>query len=158
MVATKSKSKFHGFGSSIVFITSVLASVVLIGATIACGGDLPNAKTGEKLPAGGGEPGKAYMAFVKAVKSDDIAAVRKLHTGTENESDSGMKEGVKFMKLTMPENLMITDGYATADRAALYVLGTFKEEMQYGRIEMVKKKEVGWQVGNESWSNQPQEK
>ena len=57
-----------------------------------------------------------------------MAAVRKLHMGTENESDSGMKEGIKFMKLTVPENLKVTDGYATADLAVLYVSGMFKKE------------------------------
>lgn len=154
MNAATRQSGFHNFGNSFVFIIGV-ATAVLVSSAIAFGGDFLDAKTGKKLPAGGGEPGKAYMAFVDAVKNDDIAAVRKLHTGTEKETDSGMKEGIAFMKLTLPENLKVIEGYATADLAALSVTGTFEKEKQYGTIEMVRKKDGGWQVGHESWSNTP---
>ncbi len=118
---------------------------------------LPDEKTGEKLPADGGEPGKAYMAFVRAVLARDIAGVRKLHEGTENEPDSEIEKGIEFLTLMMPQDLKVTGGYAKEDKAVLSLTGVMGKERQYGSVEMSRNKSGDWQAGREKWSNTPPE-
>jgi len=116
---------------------------------------LPDEKTGKKLPTGGGEPGEAYRAFIKAVLSKNIAGVRKWHQGTDKEPDSEIEKGIEFLTMMMPENLKVSGGFATKDRAVLYLRGTMEKEMQYGTVEMTKNKKGVWQTGSEKWSNTP---
>ena len=111
---------------------------------------------GAKLPADGGEPGKAYMAFIKAVRDKDFAGVRKWHSGAANEpADSEIAKGIEFMSDTADKNTKISGGYATADLATLYVSFVANKEKQYGEIEMIRSKNGVWQVGQQSWSNTP---
>lgn len=121
---------------------------------------LPDAKTGKKLPAGGGEPGKAYMTYHKAVQNKDINTVRKLAPAAEqdkNLTDKEINEILEFMAQLSPKNLKITEGYVKDKRAVLYLTGTVEGEKQYGTAEMILK-EGTWRVLKDSWSNTPPKK
>jgi len=116
---------------------------------------MPGEKTAKKLPSGGGEPGKAYMAFIKAIRDKDFAGVRKWHSGAAKEPDSEIAKGIEFMSDTADKNTKISGGYATAELATLYVSFVENKETQYGEIEMIRSKDGAWQVGKQSWSNTP---
>jgi hypothetical protein len=119
---------------------------------------LPDVKTGRTLPKGGGEPGNIYRAYLKAVREKDIAALRTLiPEKSQNMSDSEIKESLEFVAGLLPKNPKITDGYAKAGRAVLYVEGTLEGEKQYGTVELVKKGNT-WGIVKESWSNTPPKK
>ena len=119
---------------------------------------LPDAENGRTLPKGGGEPGKVYRAYLKAVRDKDIAALRILIPDkTQNMSDSEMKESVELVAGMSPKNPRITDGYAKKGRAVLYVEGTMEGEKQYGTVELLKKEKT-WGIVKESWSNTPPKK
>ncbi len=119
---------------------------------------LPDEKTGKPLPAGGGEPGKAYNVFVKAIRDKDLTTLRKMAPSPDEDvPDSELKEMLEFMAKTTPKNQKITKGYIKGDRAVLYVTGTLEGETQYGTMEMVQKDGI-WLMKNESWSNVPPKK
>lgn len=117
---------------------------------------LPDAKTGKVLPADGGEPGKAYNAYRKAIKDKDIAALRETapDAGAKDMSDDDLKRIVEFMAAMSPAELKINKGYVRGDKAVLYVEGVVEGEKQFGTVEMalVNKK---WFLEKESWSNKP---
>lgn len=119
---------------------------------------LPDVKTGRTLPRGGGQPGKVYRAYLKAVRDRDISALRTLVPDkTQNMSDSEMKESLEFVAGLLPKNPEIADGYAKEGRAVLYIEGTHEGEKQYGTVELVKKEKM-WGIVKESWSNTPPKK
>jgi hypothetical protein len=119
---------------------------------------LPDVETGRTLPKGGGQPGKVYRTYLKAVRDKDIAALRTLIPDkTQNMSDSDLKESLEFVAGMLPKNPKITDGYAKKGRAVLYVEGTLEGEKQYGTVELVRKENM-WGIVKESWSNTPPKK
>jgi len=121
---------------------------------------LPDAKTGKALPPDGGDPGKAYLNFVRAVHRKDLETIRKLAPLPEEGikyTDEELKGAMEFMAALTPKNPRITKGFVERDRAVLYVTGTLEKEKQYGTVEMIKK-EGSWRVKKESWSNTPPEK
>jgi hypothetical protein len=119
---------------------------------------LPDVMTGRTLPKGGGQPGKVYRAYLKAVRSKDVAALRTLVPDkTQNMSDSEIKESLEFVAGMLPKNPRITDGYAKEGRAVLYVEGALDGEKQFGTVELVKKENM-WGIVKESWSNTPPKK
>lgn len=116
---------------------------------------LPDAKTGTALPSGGGEPGKAYLAYVKTIHTKDLKGFRKsLSPDKANLSDDELKEGLEFLGQMTPKDLKITRGFMAGDRAVLYVFGTIEKEKEYGTIEM-KKTGAEWQMVSEKWSDKP---
>jgi len=119
---------------------------------------LPDAETGRTLPKGGGQPGKAYRAYLKAVLDRDVAALREfVPDKTQNMSDSEIKESLEFVAAMLPKNPKVTDGYVKKGRAVLYVEGTMEGEKQYGTVELLRKGKM-WGIVKESWSNTPPQK
>jgi hypothetical protein len=113
---------------------------------------LPNAKTGQALAADGGEPGKAFLAFIAAIHKKDLAAIRRMiPQGDPNIKD---EDELAFIAKMTPNDVKIEKGYLKDDRAVLYVKGTVEHEKTWGTIEMVKKDGRWWQ-GRMSWSDKP---
>ena len=115
----------------------------------------PNAKTGQKLPPGGGEPGKAYLALQDAIRKQDIAAIKKMKPADMPDmSDEDLKKGLALMAAMTPEKISIDEGYVAGDAAVLYVSGLLEKEKQYGTVNL---KKVGgaWHPAGEKWSNTP---
>lgn len=114
---------------------------------------LPDKNTGTALPPDGGEPGKAYLAYLKAIREKDIAAFRTfLSPDKANLSDEELKEGLEFLAQMTPADLTIGRGFVSGDRAVMYVTGTVEKETEYGTIEL-KKSGAGWRMHSEKWSN-----
>jgi hypothetical protein len=120
---------------------------------------LPSAKNGNRLPAGGGAPGKAYQAHRKAIRDKDVAALRRTAPGPETKdmSDSDLEKAIDFMNTISPTMPKIARGYVKGDRAVLYCEGIVDGEKQYGTVELAAKGKT-WFVVHEGWSNKPPKK
>ena len=120
---------------------------------------LPSAKNGKKLPANGGDPGKAYQAHRKAIRDKDIATLRRTAPDPRMKemSDSDLEKAIDFMNTISPATPKVTRGYVKGKRAVLYVEGVVDGEKQYGTVEMAAKGKA-WYVVREGWSNEPPKK
>ena len=109
----------------------------------------------EREEAGGGEPGKAYLEYCKAMETANIDALRNLVIA-ERAKDLDrpeMKEMLPMMKELRAKEIKITGGTGDASSAWLQVTG--KETggtASTGEVEM--KLEGGkWKVVKESWKS-----
>ena len=116
----------------------------------------PDTATGQKLPPGGGEPGKAWMALHQAILRKDIAAIKKMGPPGEmpDMSDEDLKKGLDLLALMTPEKIVIEDGYVRGDDAVLYMSGMQGGEKQYGTVRL-KRTNGSWRPAGEKWSNTP---
>jgi hypothetical protein len=115
----------------------------------------PDAKTGKKLPQGGGDPGKAYLALQDAIRKKDLTFIRKAKPADSPDmSDEDLRKGLEIMAAMTPPKITIDDGYVAGDAAVLYVSGVLEGEKQYGTVKLSR---VGgaWHPAGESWSNKP---
>ncbi len=106
---------------------------------------------GATLPADGGEPGKDYMTYVKAVHNRDGATIRKMAEVPPGTSDKDLKGQMEMVAAMTPTNQKIVSGTMNKDRAALRVTGMLEGKKQYGKIEMQKRGGV-WKITKEEWS------
>jgi hypothetical protein len=116
------------------------------------GVDVPAPPAGTALPAGGGDPGKAFTAFVAATAKKNWTAIRaasspwalemfdkSYNSAAENAESAGMllKAWVSLPKMK------ITGGLLRGDVAILDVEGeVFAGTMGLSRVQMVKSGEV----------------
>jgi hypothetical protein len=99
---------------------------------------------GDALPAGGGEPGAAYLAYVKAVKDGDIEALRA-HLGDSAEymlpkdDPESAKSYVETLKYGTPASATVTGGWLQGERAILKIDGKDGDgNVQRGVVLLVK--------------------
>jgi hypothetical protein len=123
--------------------------------------DVPVASTdhGAALPAGGGEPGKAYQAYATAVRARNAAAVKKLmpewrvNRMAKAEKDGQLNDYLDFLADEHGmASVKIDKGFATADTAVLVVTGKPRETGGSERKgEVILTKEAGtWRVAFEN--------
>jgi len=114
-----------------------------------------DASSGTKLPAGGGDPGKAYLAFDKASRTGNLAEMKKSASNTRpmpEMSAEETKQMIEMMKLLRPAKVKITGGFTSGDHATLNVEGedpSSKSKM-HGTIEMAREG-GGWKLLAEKW-------
>ena len=119
---------------------------------------LPNAQTGQKLPPGGGDPGKAYLAFQTAIQKKDLAAIKKLKPADAPDiPDEQLKGMLEMMAAMTPKDVKIAEGYVKGDVAVLYLTATQDGKPRYGTVEIRRASGVWWGV-KESWSDTPPRK
>jgi hypothetical protein len=131
---------------TILFVFALLISPVLFAA-----------ETAEKpttLPADGGEPGKAYMAYSKAFATGDIPALKKMVSAERANQldDPQMKEMLPMMQALQPKDIKILGGTMTSKDATLKAEGKAEgaEQKQTGEIHMILEDKI-WKVEKESW-------
>lgn len=97
---------------------------------------------GQDLPAKGGEPGKAYQAYVAALAKGDLSALRAL-TDQEHayrfpqDDDSRAKESLKSARDGEPLSAAILRGRIDGDHAVLWVEGVDRDDIRRrGRVRM----------------------
>ena len=141
-----------------------LTLILLFTALIASAGAVDralssDAETGKALPKDGGEPGKVYRAYLKAVKDKDVAVFRQIVMDPEVQkaSDEELKGMFEFVAMASPPEPKITKGYVQGDKAVLYLEGKMEGEMQYGIVKFARDKKT-WRIVKVSWSNTPPEK
>jgi len=104
----------------------------------------PFAPVGDPLPAGGGEPGAAFVAWCAAIHSGDIDRIRKFMPAEQAAmlDDPSLKdqlvEDLEFMKMMTPTEPVVIGGSSDGDTAILQVTGTMDGEAVNGEITMTK--------------------
>jgi len=104
---------------------------------------LPERGAGTALPADGGAPGAAYLAYVKARQDGDLATLLRHMPGEEAESlrdqDAQWRDfRLESMKETAPREMKVTGGALFEGFAVLTVVGTdWSGDSIEGRVKMV---------------------
>jgi hypothetical protein len=114
-----------------------------------------DASSGTKLPAGGGEPGKAYVAFDKAIRSGNLVELKKQASKDRplpELSAEETKQMLEMLKLMRPAKMKVTGGYVAGDRATLSVEGIDNDSKAKvtGTIEMALEDGL-WKIVAEKW-------
>jgi hypothetical protein len=111
----------------------------------------PVARKGTPLPAGGGEPAKAYQAYRKAMKAADFASLKKMIVPemVKQMDDPEFKQMFPMIQEMQPKNITITGGVMDGNDATLDVLNK-DEKNSLGTITMVKMNGA-WMLKKESW-------
>jgi hypothetical protein len=114
-----------------------------------------DASSGTKLPAGGGDPGKAYLAFDKAARAGNFAEMKKAASSKRPMPDMSAEEQqqmIEMMKLMRPASVKVTGGFVSGDHATLNVDAVDPDSKQkmHGTIEM-EKESGSWRLLAEKW-------
>lgn len=112
----------------------------------------PNAPIGEALPPDGGEPGKAYLAWVAAVHSGDLAQVKKLVSPDMAGSleDDDAQDMLEMIAAMTPTSVKILGGSSDGQTALLEVEGMMDGEKVHGTITLEKQGDL-WVSTDSSW-------
>jgi hypothetical protein len=136
---------------------AVIVLAVGIGALAAAGARVEakpatlDPSKGQRLPTGGGAPGKAYLAFNTAVRTGDIKMLKGLMpAGEPLPPDAELKQMVAIMAPAAPADLRVVDGVVSGNQAVLTVAGTLMGRKQTGTIGMTLQGGV-WTMQSESW-------
>jgi hypothetical protein len=112
----------------------------------------PHSPIGDALPPGGGEPGKAYLAWVAAVHSGDLAQVKKLvppdMVGPLEDDDA--KDTLEMIAAMTPTSVKILGGSSDGQTAMLEVEGMVDGEKTHGTVTMQKMGDL-WMSTGSSW-------
>jgi hypothetical protein len=119
---------------------------------------LPDQRTGTLLPSDGGEPGKAYLAYVKAIGNKDMQTILKHFQAPAGgkTSERELEQSLDSLAEMAPKDHKIVKGYinTNGDLAALQLTAKEDGETVYGTVGLVNKGGI-WKVINEIWSNTP---
>jgi hypothetical protein len=110
-------------------------------------------KTAERLPPGGGEPGKTYVAMVQAIHKGDLDAVQKTLAGGQPvtpEMARQMKEMLPMLQAMTPKDVEVLGGLSGGDKAVLDVEAVAMGAKQKGTVEMTRSGGA-WRQVKESW-------
>jgi hypothetical protein len=108
------------------------------------------------LPADGGEPGKAYMDYCKAMKDGKMDVLRKLVAAerAKEMDDPDFSKMFPMIQSMMAKDIKITGGTMTSKEANLTAEG--KDSMSggvtKGEIHMILE-EKQWKVEKDSWKS-----
>lgn len=110
------------------------------------------APKGTPLPANGGDPGKAYAAYLKAFNASDIPALRKaLAAERAKDIDSPeFKQMWPMIQAMQPKNIKVTGGAIDGETATLLASAKGDDGVSNGTITMVREGGA-WKVQKESW-------
>jgi hypothetical protein len=100
---------------------------------------------GQALPAGGGEPGKAYSAYIEALAKGNVEAVKAAMTESRGwvfawaEDEKEIAKALETEALHKPVKVTVLGGWIDGDRAQIKVEGPGRYGGMYaGRVMMVK--------------------
>jgi hypothetical protein len=126
-----------------------------IGKGAAPAADTPAALKGKPLPADGGDPGKAYRAYIVILKAGNPARIKASLSAerAKQMSDDELKKMLPMIQAMMPDDIKIGSGAVDGDHATLNVTGQEKESKakSTGTVDLVKEGGA-WKVEKESWS------
>lgn len=109
----------------------------------------PITDPGQPLPADGGEPGKAYLAFLKVLQKREAKSVLALQALPEDMIEIlGEESLVEIAAMNHPNSAEIVGGWIDGERAQLRIKGThtFGHTVR-GSVEM-KNVDGVWKVGD----------
>ena len=109
---------------------------------------------GAKQGQGGGEPGRAYMAYHSALAASDLAALREVAgAGTVENLAAAEKDGrtadlLRYLNDQHAASVSVTDALVRGDRALVLVAG----ERSYGKVvgeAILSRVDGAWRVDDE---------
>jgi hypothetical protein len=108
---------------------------------------------GKPLPANGGDPGKAYLAFQKALSTGDVAKLKALASAdrAKQMDDPDFAEMLPMIREMQAKNIKITGGSVDGSDATLLVTGTSDGTPATGTVHLVLEGKQ-WKVEKESWT------
>ena len=113
----------------------------------------PPVLKGAPLPSGGGDPGKAYMAYLKLMHGTDMnkfLGAISADRAKQASSDPDFKKMFPLIQAMQPTGVKIVNGSSDGNHATLIVTGKDGDQVSNGKITMVK--EAGaWKVEKEEW-------
>ena len=125
--------------------------------------DIPGAPDlGAALPPGGGEPAKAYMAYLAALKKGDIDALSKTMTkerSTEilaHRNDPDFKMMFGFIQSSAIRDPKVTKGFSKGDAATLELSGKDGDGNSATSTATMLKEGGSWRLAKESMSSHVQ--
>jgi hypothetical protein len=103
----------------------------------------PDAPIGEPLPAGGGEPGAAYLEWVAAIHSGDLERIKGLVPAEMAElvgagSPEEAQEELEFMQMMTPTDIKILGGSSDGETAILQAEGMMDGEKTTFEVTLTK--------------------
>lgn len=112
----------------------------------------PAPLAGKPLPAGGGEPARAYLAYRGYIKKGDIPNLRKSLTAERAKETEvpEFKEMFEIVQAMQPADVTITGGSVDGDTATLLVVSKEKGSNSKGTVTLVKQGGA-WKVSKEAW-------
>ena len=131
----------------------LVLSLLFLVATFAVAADTAKSTP---LPAGGGDPGKAYMDYCKAIEKGDMPALHKLVSSdrAKQMDTPDFKKMFPMIQAMMAKDIKVTGGTMTASEATLNATG--KDQMgggeTTGTISMVLE-DKQWKVKEDSWKS-----
>ncbi len=107
---------------------------------------------GKPLGAGGGEPGKAYFAYLKILKAGDTGRILASVSSSRSKEmkPEDLKKMLPIIQAMLPANIKCTGGGVDGEHATLNVTGNDHGSKATGTVEMVREGGV-WKVDKESW-------
>ncbi len=111
---------------------------------------------GTPLPAGGGEPGKAYAAYIAALVKGDVEGVKKaLGEGggwrfAWLEDDNAKARALEDEALHKPVKVTISGGWVDGDRAQLKVEGPGRFGGNFKGRVMMQREDGAWKVAEQN--------
>jgi hypothetical protein len=138
-------------------VKMLLIPLMIIGAFVWADTQTQTAPKGKPLPADGGEPGKAYMDYCKAIQAGDKAALKKL-VSAERAKEMESPEFEKMFPLIqsmMAKDIKVTGGTIQNNNATLTAEGksAMGGEVSKGTIDMVLEGKQ-WKVAQDSWKTE----
>jgi hypothetical protein len=117
---------------------------------------------GAALPPGGGEPAKAYMAYLAALKKGDIDALAKTMTTERSReilahrNDPDFKVMFGFIQDSAIRDPKVTKGFSKGDSATLELAGKDGDGNSATSTATMTKEGGSWRVAKESMSTHMQ--
>jgi hypothetical protein len=122
--------------------------------------DIPGAPDlGAALPADGGEPGKAYRAYLAALKKGDIDALAKTMTKERSgellahRNDPDFKMMFAFIQGNAMRDPKITKAYGKGDSATLELSGKDGDGNSATSVATMQKQDGAWRLAKESMTS-----
>jgi hypothetical protein len=112
----------------------------------------PKAAKGTALAAGGGEPGRAYEAYRKAIMDGDLASLRSsVSPELRKDMDApDFEEMLDFIREMQPRQVTITGGSVEGSTATLLVAAEDEDGKAAGTITLVREGN-SWLLQKEEW-------
>lgn len=113
----------------------------------------PFGPIGEALPAGGGEPGAAYLAFVDAIHAGDLERLKALVSPEQATMLEGedARDNIEFIQMMTPTEVVVLGGSSDGETALLEITGTVDGEPARGEITLVHQDGL-WIATGSSWN------
>ena len=104
------------------------------------------------LAAGGGEPGAAYLALVKAIQAADwnVAHLHLEEDSVRNGKPKDLKEYFYGIGLNYPKQATVSGGSVKGDRALINITGTDHDGKKIRGAVAMKKIDGNWRVVDQS--------